>query len=265
MVNIKLASDIESYGVPVLVLGDPAQLPPVEGGGHYTEAQPDWMLTEVQRQALDSPVLSLATRVRESRDKRLGLEPDDMAPASLAAAMEHDQVLVWSNKRRWALIEAMRRKLGMVEARPTAGDKIMCLTNNRDLAVFNGELFTVLDSKPATLGPTLTVRTEDGRVREIPAFDDGFMGREMQDQAKKSGAGMRGGRMLATFAQAITVHKAQGSEWGSVYVVNETPSMIAMNARHGTPVQAMEQARRWLYTAVTRAKDHVTVTAPSAR
>lgn len=262
MVNAKLASDIESYGVPILVLGDPAQLPPVEGGGYYTNAEPDHLLTDVQRQALESPVLELATRIRTSTTGRLGITEDDTTPASVRAAMEADQVLCWTNKRRWALLDAIRRQLGRPQGQPVAGDRIMCLTNNKDLAIFNGEQFTVLDSTPGTMGPTLTVQTETGLHRDIPTFIDGFLGRDMQDQAKQSGAGRTGNRMLATFAQAITVHKAQGSEWGHVYIANETPAMISMTAKRQGSRAAVEQARQWLYTGVTRARDKATITAP---
>jgi exodeoxyribonuclease-5 len=83
----------------------------------------------------------------------------------------------------------------------------------------------------------------------------------MQDQAKKSGAGIRGGRMLATFANAITCHKSQGSQWESVYVVDETPAMISMTIRREGAAAAVEQARQWMYTAVSRASESVTVTA----
>jgi exodeoxyribonuclease-5 len=263
MVNAKLAADIESYGVPILVLGDPAQLPPVEGGGYYTDADPDHLLTDVQRQALDNPVLNLATRVRESTTGRLGLTETDTEPASLSTAMDHDQVLCWTNKRRWAMISAMRRKLGRPEGAVVPGDRIMCLTNNKDLAVFNGEQFEVKAVTEGTLGPTLTVETETGLTRNIAAFADGFQGQELQVQAKNSGQGMRGLRMLATFAQAITVHKAQGSEWDSVYVVNETPGLISMAAKRKGSQEGIAQGRQWLYTAVTRAKERVTITAPS--
>ena len=262
MVNAKLASDIESYGVPILVLGDPAQLPPVEGGGYYTNAEPDHLLTDVQRQALESPVLELATRIRTSTTGRLGITEDDTTPASVRAAMGADQVLCWTNKRRWALLDAIRRQMGFPQGQPVAGDRIMCLTNNKDLAIFNGEQFTVLDSTPGTMGPTLTVQTETGLHRDIPTFIDGFLGRDMQDQAKQSGAGRTGNRMLATFAQAITVHKAQGSEWGHVYIANETPAMISITAKRQGSRAAVEQARQWLYTATTRARDKVTITAP---
>jgi len=262
MVNAKLAGDIESYDVPIMVLGDPAQLPPVEGGGYYTDATPNVMLTDIVRQAADNPIVELATRIRESRTPKLGLEQKDMVPASLAAAMEADVVLVWSNKRRWALIHAIRKKMGFPAGTVVRGDTIMCLTNNKDLAVFNGEIFTVESATPGALGPTLIVRTESGALRMIPVFADGFSGQAGQEQAKKSGAGLRGNRMLATFAQAITVHKSQGSEWDHVYVVNETPAMISMGARRQGAVEAIAQARAWLYTATTRAKEKITVTLP---
>jgi exodeoxyribonuclease-5 len=264
MVNAKLAADIEAYGVPILVLGDPAQLPPVEGGGYYTNARPDFLLTEIHRSALDNPITALATRVRESTTATLGIESVDMEPASLGRAMEADQILVWSNKRRWAMTKAIRQRLGRPEFEVVAGDRIMCLTNNKDLAVFNGQQFEVLEAVPGTLGPTLTVRTEEGQTRQIPVFQDGFMGRELQDQAKQSGAGMKGGRMLATFSQVITVHKAQGSEWPSVYVVNETPAMMGRVKRQKGLGESIAQGRQWLYTAVTRARETVIITAPRA-
>src|SRR3974377_1967344 len=49
MVDAELGRDLMSFGVPVLVLGDPAQLPPISGGGFFTDAEPDVMLSEVHR------------------------------------------------------------------------------------------------------------------------------------------------------------------------------------------------------------------------
>jgi exodeoxyribonuclease V len=260
MVGAKLAADIEAYGVPILVLGDPAQLPPVEGGGYYTDAQPDHLLTEIHRQALESQPLRLATSIRTSTGTSLGLADSDRESPSLAAAMRHDQVLCWSNRRRWNLIDAMRVREGRTPGVPTAGDRVMCLTNNKEIAVFNGAQFTVVDTvADSALGPTLRLQDESGHTRDIACFSDGFRGREAQDNAKKSGAGIRGQRMLATFAQAITVHKAQGSEWPSVYVVDETPGMISMGTKRVGQAEAYTDARRWLYTAVSRASESVTV------
>lgn len=268
MVNAKLAADIESFGVPVLVLGDPAQLPPVEGGGYYTDAQPDHLLTEIQRAAWDSPVTQLATRVRQSQDGLLGLATADTEPASLAAAEQADVVLCWTNSRRWKMINAIReRRLGpkwgpmMVNA-PVPGDSIMVLTNNKDAAVFNGELFQVLATTPDALGYRLQVVSDAGQERELLTYADGFKGFHEQSLAKGSGMGARGERLLATFGQAITVHKAQGSEWPHVYVVNELPQMIEATTRRQGRSAALEQARSWLYTACTRASERVTITRP---
>lgn len=262
MVNAKLAADIESFGVPILVLGDPAQLPPVEGGGYYTDAEPDHLLTDIQRQALESPVTALATRVRQSQDLRCGLTSADRERPSLSAALDHDVVLCWTNKRRWALINAMRKRLGRPEGEVVAGDTVMVLTNNSDAAVFNGEIFTVLDmSSTSHLGPTLLIKSDTGATRELPVFSEGFQGQDEQARAKNSGMGLKGRRVLATFAQAITVHKAQGSEWDSVYLVDETSGMIAMTEKREGRSAALEQARRWLYTGATRAKERLTIAA----
>src|SRR3981081_2818468 len=51
MVDAELGRDLMSFGCPLLVLGDTAQLPPIQGGGFFTECEPEVMLTEVHRQA----------------------------------------------------------------------------------------------------------------------------------------------------------------------------------------------------------------------
>ena len=71
-----------SFGVPVLVLGDPAQLPPIQGGGYFTEAEPDAMLTEVHRQAFDNPIVRLSMDVRAGerpKPRRLWRHPSRAA------------------------------------------------------------------------------------------------------------------------------------------------------------------------------------------
>src|SRR6201982_1601501 len=101
MVDAELARDLMSFGVPLLVLGDPAQLPPIQGGGFFTEAEPDAMLTEVHRQARDNPI------VRLSMDIRAGdyLEPGRYGESEVVLkadldperVLKADQVLVGRN------------------------------------------------------------------------------------------------------------------------------------------------------------------------
>jgi hypothetical protein len=198
--------------------------------------------------------------VRTSTGASLGVADGDYSPASLGAAMDHDQVLCWTNRRRWTIIDAIRSRMGRTRHVPEAGDRVMCLTNNKDLAVFNGAQFTVMDvTTQSALGPTLRLRDDEGHERDIPCYWEGFRGREAQDMAKRSGLGLGLGRMLATFSHAITVHKAQGSEWPNVYVVDETPSMISMSGKRIGQAAAHEDARRWLYTAVSRASERATL------
>jgi exodeoxyribonuclease-5 len=265
MVDAKLAADIERFDVPVLVLGDPEQLEPVGGEGYYTMAEPDYALSEIHRQALESPVLELATRIRTSTDRRLGLVPDELAPRRWEDAMAADQVLVWKNATRWNMINNMRKRLDRPDGQVVPGDRVMCLTNNKDLGVFNGQQFDVLEATPGPLGPDLLVRDDSGAERRILAFADGFQGVEQEKAAKARYDGGKGNRMLATFANAITVHKAQGSEWPSVYVVNEAQDLMETTAGRRGLTGGVTEARRWLYTAVSRASDTVTVTRPRSR
>src|SRR5947207_14034319 len=72
MVDAELGRDLLSFGAPLLVLGDPAQLPPIQGGGFFTNAEPDAMLTEIHRQALNDPIVRLSMDVREGRALEIG-------------------------------------------------------------------------------------------------------------------------------------------------------------------------------------------------
>src|SRR5215831_6772965 len=147
MVDAELGRDLLSFGVPLLVLGDPAQLPPIQGGGFFTEAEPDAMLTEVHRQAIDDPI------VRLSMDIRGGdyLEPGRYGESEVIAkgdldpqrVLEADQVLVGRNATRRAYNMRMRERRGFTDPMPSAGDKLVCLRNNRKKGLFNGGLWTV--------------------------------------------------------------------------------------------------------------------------
>lgn len=246
MVNERIGLDIESFRVPVLVLGDPAQLPPVEGGGYYTNHRPDVLLTEVHRQALESPVLRLATDIRLGQDWR-----GRRVKVNLADAMAADQILCWKNSTRHTLTAKIRAEKGRPAGVPVPGDRVMCLVNNKDLGVFNGQQFEVLQERDQEM----LLRDDEGRERWITYDPDGFRGQEGEVEAKARRR-FRGEVGLFTFAEVITVHKAQGSEWGHVYVVDQTDQMWKSSAA---------EKRAWTYTAVTRASDRVTIAATGVR
>ncbi len=144
MVDQELGRDMLTFGKPVLVLGDPAQLPPIQGGGFFTEAEPDAMLTEVHRQAQDDPIVRLSMQVRAGERLTSGtygesqvVRRDGLDPARVINA---DQVLVGRNATRRAYNIRMRERRGFTEALPSAGDKLVCLRNNRKKGLFNGGL-----------------------------------------------------------------------------------------------------------------------------
>ena len=147
MVDAELGRDLLSFGVPLLVLGDPAQLPPIQGGGFFTEAEPDVMLTEVHRQAEDNPIIRLSMDIRAGEYLEPGrygetevVRKDDLDPERVLKA---DQVLVGRNATRRAYNIRMRERRGFRGRMPSAGDKLVCLRNNRKKGLFNGGLWSV--------------------------------------------------------------------------------------------------------------------------
>lgn len=238
MLGEKLAMDLERYGVKILVLGDPAQLPPVKGEGYYMGPDPDVMLTEIHRQALDSPVLKLATRIREGGKK----QPGDFDRIELADLIEADQVLCWTNAARWRVLTRIRKELGRMRGIPQTGDRVMCLANNRDLAIYNGQQFEVLMCEISTYSYALTLKDDEGNTRYLTAHREGFLGLDEEKQARNERAGIGGDMAFMTFAQVITVHKSQGSEWANIVVLNDVLNCYDRELR-----------RQLLYTAVTRA------------
>lgn len=257
MVSDDVAADILSFGVPVLVLGDPAQLPPVKGEGYFTDAEPDFMLTKVHRHLKGSTIIELATGIRK------GMRP---APQMLDEGCSYglhidedeqfggfDQVIVGTNRERWRRIAAMREHHGLRGVLPKPGDKVICLRNNRDLGVLNGQMFTVRKAKKVNGGEQFLLRLtdEDGEKRVIMAWPHGFRGLQAQKDFEPRAHFARECAFM-TFGWAITCHKAQGSQWPSVLVVNESQ------------VFRGDQGR-WLYTAITRAERRVVVTPPGRR
>ncbi len=252
MVGPQMADDLLSFRTPLLVLGDPAQLPPVGGEGALTNHQPDILLQQVHRQALESPVLALATDVRHHGAGAAQQHKHRTWPASWLTAA--DQVLVGRNRTRWLINDMIRTALGRPAAQQVPGDRVIVLTNNRGLGVFNGQQFDVLDVlRAGRNATTLLVADEDGAQRELPVLNAGFHSEAVEALARRNRAGYDDAA-FATWANAITVHKSQGSQWGNVLVVDES---FIFRGRNGEP----DHSGRWLYTAITRAERGVGIVA----
>jgi ATP-dependent exoDNAse (exonuclease V) alpha subunit len=240
MVGEDLARDLLSFGVPVLVLGDPAQLPPVSGAGYFTEAEPDVMLTEIHRQARESPILRAATAVREGRRLEAGRDGDldVVRRATVEDELAADQVLVGRNRSRHYLNRKMREALGLPEGVPVDGDRVVCLKNKRDRGLLNGTTWVAEEVEHSPGSPLIKMKVTPeggGYPVDVLVREEFFRGRE----AEVDKNALRRSDQFA-FGYALTVHKAQGSQWNDVLLVDES-------AAFG------DDARRWLYTGITRA------------
>ncbi|WP_024506239.1 ATP-dependent RecD-like DNA helicase [Bradyrhizobium sp. ARR65] len=251
MVDADLGRDLLSFDCPLLVLGDPAQLPPIQGGGFFTDAEPDAMLTEVHRQAQDDPIVRMSMDVREGRSLEFGSFGDSEVVSRKELdperVMEADQVLVGRNNTRRAYNMRMRQRQNIEDKFPVAGDKLVCLRNNRKKGLFNGGLWRVKSrTTPRATSKILTMRVmpdeEFGhKVTKVSVRQDCFEGgietipweqRKPYDEFD--------------YGYVLTVHKSQGSQWNDVVLFDESFAF-------------QDSRARWLYTGITRAAKRLSV------
>ncbi len=251
MVDEQLGRDLLSFGTPILVLGDPAQLPPISGGGFFTEHEPDHLLTEIHRQARDNPIIQLALDVREGREFMHG----DFGSAQVIGkdqvtqdlVLDADQVLVGTNRTRRRYNMRLRELKGFSADYPQAGDKLVCLRNDPAKGLLNGSLWKVMTSSRETVKPgiNLLVAPEeddpDRGISKIKLLKAAFENpdEEIPWQQKKRFDDF-------DYGYALTVHKAQGSQWDNVVLFDESWAF-------------KETRQRWLYTAITRAAKQLTI------
>jgi len=261
MVGEDMATDLMSFGRPILVLGDPGQLPPIKGEGAFTKDAPDVMLTEIHRQAAESAIIRLATMAREGRPIGFGQYDDHawkmpMADVTPPQALRGGQVICGRNATRFQLNNALRRAAGFGGSYlPTGPDeKIICLKNQNDLGLINGMFVSLSDIvDEGSLYFSAVGIDEDGKPVGHPGTN-GKPGRlliykgHFEDHvaldAHRHDRDWKNKRLLteATFGWAITCHKAQGSSWENVVVWDDGLG------------RTEQDRRRWLYTAITRAE-----------
>lgn len=249
MVDEELGRDVLSFGTPVLVLGDPAQLPPVKGGGFFTEAEPDVMLTEVHRQAEDNPIIRLSMLVREGARIAPGTYGDSRVIARSAIDADQvraaDQVLVGLNRTRRGYNARLRELSGFSGPYPVAGEKLVCLKNDKTKGLLNGGIWSVKNVIAERAGKLrYAVVPEDDETRKptrIAVRPEYFtMGEEGVPPAFKRNSD------AFDFGYVLTVHKAQGSQWDDLLLFDESGAF-------------RENRHRWLYTGITRAAKRLTM------
>jgi len=254
MVGTRIAQDLLSFETPILVLGDTAQLPPIGDGGYFTNASPDILLDEIHRQAAGSPIIRLATSVREGKGLKYGVYNSEghatsrvvrKGDLSIGELASFDQILVGKNTTRKMVNKRIRKEvLGRMDSLPEEGDKLVCLRNNRDLGLLNGSLWQVSDAEVVSedlIRLKLSGETIRGETVETFAHRHHF-----EDREKYLPPWAKADADEFDYGYALTVHKAQGSQWPRVVVVDESRFFRQDHAR-------------WLYTGITRASESVTV------
>lgn len=245
MVDERIGQDLLSFRKPILVLGDPAQLPPVRGEGFFTQdGRPDVMLTEIHRQARDNPIIHLATQVRQGKTLLVGqygsscVLPTGSFTGTLAKAA--DQIIVGRNATRRSFNQNYRKSiLGLQSSLPCVGDKLVCLRNNHEIGILNGGLWKVEEtSAPEDDSIELVVRDEQMSLR-LSTHRAIFEGNEIAWWQRKE-------HEEFDYGYSLTAHKSQGSQWNKVLVFDESRCF-------------QQHAKNWLYTAVTRAAESITI------
>lgn len=260
MVSTDIYKDLCSVGRKILWVGDHGQLEPV-GDNPNLMANPTVRLEKIHRQAADNPIIQLAHTLREGNnliqaakmlpgDERCRLhfkhmtqlgDVIDCAFQGCEDPQKMPQIIVAYNSTRTNLNALIRDAIGFPSDQPTLGDKVICLRNNRELQIYNGEIGYITAIEPVKNGAyesnyEIAVDFGDREVNEILVAGKQF---GEQKTMQKIPARLN----LFDYAYAVTCHKAQGSEFHHVVVIDAACDLWSPS--------------RWSYTAATRAADRL--------
>lgn len=265
MVDEALWRDLLSFGKRIIAVGDHGQLPPVQGKFRLLEA-PDLELVRIHRQAAQNPILRLSEQIRK-RGRLPAVSPGpeirfvdrdgdgaDFMEGLFETLRPDTLVLCASNRTRVQINRRVRAAQGIEGEDPREGERVICLRNNWNALpnpLCNGMLGTLLS----------VAETDEPDVWSAAIRMDG---EETPYEGAVSRRGfncMKAGELFAQrppkgakkspvdyfdFGYSLTVHKAQGSEADHVVVFLER-------------LWSGEMWRRWLYTAVTRARETLVI------
>jgi exodeoxyribonuclease V len=285
MVNLALWEDIyltaRDLGCHILCVGDPFQLPPVED---QKREEPFGLLednfkfdfntdlTEVHRQALDSPIIRASMMIREGKVEQAvmllpRIKEQDFLDEHVRVLESGGVVICHKNSSRHELNDRIRRRKNLPKNGIAGGEPLLVLRNNYELNRFNGEVlnFTEWKRPPgkqweiydrwkdrvehSSFGlATLESGEEAGLAISAVTGRLGNDWISSCDTVSKTAVGEKIPYLHCNFGYTLTAHKSQGSEWKRVIVAVEPSTRV------GT-----RDGRRWFYTGVTRASEWVSI------
>jgi len=262
-------------GCDVLLVGDPFQLPPVRDSswsvfGSEFEFDYRVQLTEIMRQALDNPIIKASMMVRKGDwVEAIGMLPsvqdDELVSKAVSVVDKGGVVICFSNKTRHLLNAKIRAAKGVTgELQP--GESLLIRKNNYQVGIFNGELvkfegwkyqteaeYNVYDpwkklEIPTRFGRTSLLNTDCIMAHsQLEGKMDEFSLTPLEKRSKLY-VRTKDPFIHANYGYALTCHSAQGSEFDEVLVVLEDSLSFKKI-----------ESLRWLYTALTRSKKHVSI------
>ncbi len=261
MVNEHMMNDLRTFGIPLLCLGDPGQLPALFYPNIRVE-HPDVFLTQVIRQKNDSGILVLATMARNDIPIDFGQyrESKVIHIGEIKNIEDYDMVLCWSNKTRKELNALIRNKKGLTSLYPEQGEKLVCIKNNYNYEInSNGlSLIPVNGMEVKTLSkPNFSENKEfllldyaPDYVKDInfssPVSKIPFDAYKNMEPYENQLQYIPQHQVIFDYGYSLSVHKSQGSAWPNVLIIDE----------YGGP---QADYKKWLYTGITRATNSVTI------
>lgn len=229
------AKDLLATGARIVAVGDDAQLRPVKGTRFFNA--PDFTLTEIHRQAWDSPIIRQAHAVRNGGmyqpDTDLFRVQRHVEAHDIIAA---DVILCWRNATRRNLNLLKRAHLG-IEGWPQPGEPVMCLKNDHETGVLNGATYPLIkleyDRREELC---ITIENERGETVTL----HGIWFEDLDERSRKLDDSIGW-----THSYCATVHKFQGSEDDFVILVDE--------------YDRSDDRIPWLNTGITRAKQKILI------
>lgn len=147
MVNKEIAEDLKSFGIPIIVLGDLNQLPPVFGNPYFL-TNPDVVLTKIMRQNEGNPIVYLSQQILAGNNLNIGIYGKSEVIPKSDLCENHfsktDIVLSETNRLRWNINNYFREQLRQYKQLdyPHNGEKVICRKNNWKRSIDGGIFLT---------------------------------------------------------------------------------------------------------------------------